>query len=262
MRVFLETVSVALSMFSSLPVPQIPWTERNLRYVLCAFPLVGGLIALLWWSAAVLCFSCGLPALLRAAILCLLPVAVTGGIHLDGYADTCDALASHASPGKMQEILRDPHCGAFAVIRLCTHFVGSFALCGALSPDRTALFCLSLSFVLSRTLSGLAIVSLPSAKSSGLAHSFAAAADKRRVRTVLGVLAAVLCAALCLIGGVAGFAVVLTAGLCAALCARTALHKFGGLSGDLAGWFLQKTELWMLAAVVLVQYAGPLLLRG
>ena len=32
---------------------------------------------------------------------------------------------------------------------------------------------------------------------------------------------------------------------------RVAMHQFGGISGDLAGWFLQKAELWTLAALVL-----------
>ncbi|WP_243427452.1 adenosylcobinamide-GDP ribazoletransferase, partial [Gemmiger formicilis] len=38
------------------------------------------------------------------------------------YADTCDALASYADAAKKQEILKDPHCGAFALIRVCTYF--------------------------------------------------------------------------------------------------------------------------------------------
>ena len=40
---------------------------------------------------------------------------------------------------------------------------------------------------------------------------------------------------------------------------RMARVEFGGLSGDLAGWFVQTAELWMLAALVLTQYGGRLL---
>ena len=43
---FFETVAVAFSMFSALPMPQVDWNERNMRYSLCAFPLVGALIGL------------------------------------------------------------------------------------------------------------------------------------------------------------------------------------------------------------------------
>ena len=127
----LETAAVAFAMFSAVPVPQPVWNEKNMRYALCAFPLVGVVCGLAWWGWAALAARLSFPLLLRAAGLCLAPVLVTGGIHLDGYADTCDALASCAAPEKKQEILKDPHCGAFAVIRLCTYFTAYLGLCAA-----------------------------------------------------------------------------------------------------------------------------------
>ena len=126
-----QTIAVAFAMFSAVPVPQPVWNEKNMRYALCAFPLVGAVCALAWWGWAVASAHFSFPDLLRAAGLCLIPVFVTGGIHLDGYADTCDALASCASPEKKQEILKDPRCGAFALIRLCTYFVAYLGLCAA-----------------------------------------------------------------------------------------------------------------------------------
>ena len=116
----------------------------------------------------------------------LIPVLITGGIHLDGYSDTWDALASHASQKKKQEILKDPHVGSFAVIRLCGYFVMNLTLWTALKTFPWA--AVLLSFCMSRTLSGLAVASFPLAKHTGLAHTFAQAADKKRVRTVLIIL--------------------------------------------------------------------------
>lgn len=85
----------------------------------------------------------GVPDLLRGAVLCLLPAAVTGGIHLDGYCDTVDALASHGTPARRQEILKDPHIGAFGVIRLCGYFLLSFALWTTLAAPVGKELCLS-----------------------------------------------------------------------------------------------------------------------
>ena len=73
--------------------------------------------------------------------------------------------------------------------------------------------------MLERALSGYAIAAFPLAKNTGLAHTFATGADRTAVRRALLVLCAV------------------------------AHKQFGGISGDLAGWFLQKAELWMLAAL-------------
>ena len=123
----LQTIAVAFAMFSALPVPQFGWNEKNMRYAMCAFPLIGLVCGGLWCLCGVL----PLPDMARAAAFCLVPVAVTGGIHLDGYADTSDALSSYGDREKKLEILKDSHCGAFAVIRLCSYFVAYFGLCGS-----------------------------------------------------------------------------------------------------------------------------------
>lgn len=247
--IVLETVAVAFSMFSAIPVPQFTWNERNMRYSLCAFPLVGAVIALSMWGWGRLCILLALPELLRGAGLCLLPVVITGSIHLDGYCDTCDALATHTDIKKKQEILKDPHIGAFSAIWLCVYFVADFALWAAL-PDVSLTVLLGM-FCLSRTLSGLALTLFPLREGSGLARTFAETAQRRHVRAVLLSLSAVLAAILLLSRAWESAAAALLVfwyyrGMC--------MKKFGGLSGDLAGWFLQTSELWMLAALVLKSY--------
>ena len=177
-----QTIAVAFAMFSAVPVPQPVWNQKNMRYALCAFPLVGAVCALAWWGWAVASAHFSFPDLLRAAGLCLIPVFFTGGIHLDGYADTCDALASCASPEKKQEILKDPRCGAFALIRLCTYFIAYLGLCAAVRCTPRDALCMGLGFVLERALSGLAVAWFPLAKSTGLVHTFATAADRLAVR--------------------------------------------------------------------------------
>ena len=252
--IVLETIAVAFSMFSALPMPQFKWNEGNMRWSLCAFPIVGAVIALGMRGWEQLCLLLSLPEVLRGAGLCALPALMTGGIHLDGYADVSDALASRASPERKREILRDPHCGAFAVIRLCVYYVVFFALCCALDPTARALRCLGLGFVLSRALSGLALTALPIAEGSSLARSFADAADKRRVRAILFAVAGLCLAGMALFGGWMVFLAALCVTAAVALrCGRTALRQFGGVSGDLAGWFLVKEEFWLLAALVAVQ---------
>ena len=245
----LETILVAFSMFSAIPLPGVKWNERNMRYALCAFPLIGLACGALWWGWAEACVWLGAPDLLRGAGLCLIPVLVTGGIHLDGYADTCDALASCAPPEKKQEILKDPRCGAFAVIRLCAYFTAHLALCTALIPDRRAIWTMGLAFVLERGLSALAVTRFPLAKSAGLAHTFATAADKRRAGHILLAECALAGAGMIALGGVSGGSMVLAALLMSWRYRVAADREFGGLSGDLAGWFLQRCELGMLGTL-------------
>ncbi len=251
--IFFQTIAVAFAMFSAIPCPQPVWTEKNMRYTLCAFPLIGAVCGLLWWGWVALMGYVGGSALLRAGGLCAIPVLVTGGIHLDGYADTSDALASNGSPEKKREILKDPRCGAFAVIRLCTWFAVYFSLCASVRWDDRALWCMGLAFVLERCLSGFANAAFPLAKNTGLAHAFAAAADKRKVRGALAAASVLLAAGLVAVGGWAGGAMVLAAGWLLWRYYRVALKQFGGTTGDLAGWFLQRAELWMLGALAAAQ---------
>ena len=74
----LETIAVAFAMFSAIPCPQPVWTEKNMRYALCAFPLVGAVCGLLLWGWTALAGWLPLPGVLAAAGQCLLPVLVTG----------------------------------------------------------------------------------------------------------------------------------------------------------------------------------------
>lgn len=252
----LETIAVAFSMFSAIPMPQFEWNEQNMRYALCIFPMIGAVIGGLSWGAWTVSGLLTLPDLLRGAILMLIPVLVTGGIHLDGYSDTCDALASHAPAERKQEILKDPHVGAFAVIHICGYYVLTLALWTSL---KTFLWApILLGYCMSRTLSGLAVASFPLARNTGLAHTFAQAADKRRVRTILITLDVLLLAAMCLCGYPAILMALAAHGVFA-YYAWMSKSQFGGLSGDLAGWFLQMAELWMLLVLVLTQYVEAIL---
>ena len=246
----LQTIAVAFAMFSALPVPQFAWNQKNMRYAMCASRSSG------WSLRAVVPVRRSASAGARkSAGFCLIPVWVTGGIHLDGYADTCDALSSYGDREKKLEILKDPHCGAFAVIRLCSYFAAYLALCACVDFTPRVGLCWTLALVLERALSGLAVASFPMAKNTGLAHTFATAADRTTVRRVLMVLAALLSAALLALGG---WALVLAALLVFARYHVVSDKQFGGITGDLAGWFLQKAELWMLAALCACQWGGLL----
>ena len=109
--------------------------------------------------------------------------------------------------------------------------------------------------MLERALSGLAVASFPLAKDTGLAHTFATAADRVTVRRVLTVLAVLLGGGMLALGG---WALVGTALLVFLRYHVVSKKQFGGITGDLAGWFLQKAELWMLAALAACQWGGLL----
>lgn len=254
--ILLETTIVAFSMFSAIPMPKIEWNARNMKYALVAFPLIGAVIGLALWGISALLSLIQAPPILCGALYCIVPVLITGGIHIDGFADTLDALASHAEPEKKQEILKDPHVGSFAVIRLCCYFILNFAIWSVLPEFRV--LPLLLAFVLSRTLSGFAVASFPLAKNTGLAHTFATSADRKRVSLILAVAAVALSVVLCIFcpGGILITAVIWVIFRYYYSMSR---KQFGGLSGDLAGWFLVRAEEGALIALLIFEYMEVLL---
>ena len=207
----ISTVIVAFSMFSAIPMPQTEWTNKSMRYALCAFPLIGAVIGVLVCLWRFVCLRMEFSEWILAAGICVLPVLVTGGIHLDGFCDTADALASHQDTEKKLQILKDPHMGAFAAIWLGCYFIGQLALAVTAAQMQADLTALAFGYCISRSLSGLAVASFPLAKNSGLAYTFAEYADKKKVRTFLAVLAAVLCVLCCICCGKKGIGVSIAA---------------------------------------------------
>ena len=133
----------AFALYSRIPMPPLDWESGARRYTLYAFPLVGLAVGgglLLWtWLAGAL----GLGQLLWAAGMTAIPLLITGGIHLDGFCDVCDALASHQSRERKLEIMADPHVGAFAVQGCGLLLLLTFGLwCQAERTDGTLWACL------------------------------------------------------------------------------------------------------------------------
>lgn len=250
MKKLLCSLDIAFSMYSAIPMPRVDWDQENMRYIMCWFPLVGGVIGGLVYGWLWLCGVLGVGAVLTAVIAAALPVLISGGIHLDGFCDTADALASHAPMERKLEILKDPHTGAFALIGCVLYLLVSFGLWTEYVFQPRSAAVLALGFVLSRGCSGFSVVTFRCAKNSGLVALFARAADRKRAAAALVVWIVSTAGGMLWISPSAGICCLLGALAVFAWYRYTAYRQFGGVSGDLAGWFLQLCELGMLAAVI------------
>ncbi len=252
----LRALIIAFSMFSRIPMPRTDWSGKNMRWMMAWFPFVGvavGGAILLWnWGSAYLGFG----PLLRGAGLAIVPLLVTGGIHLDGFCDTVDALASHGDREKKQAILKDPHAGAFAAMAVSAYLLGFAALGSELGESGRTVGTFALVFVLSRALSALAVVVFPCAQGGGLVRAFSDGAAKRGTGVLMVLTALLTMAAMVWLGGAAGVAAAAAALAVFAVYRLWLTGEFGGISGDLAGWFVQVCELCALGAMVV---AGKLM---
>ena len=274
--VFLKSIVLSFSMFSKIPMPNVEWNEKNMRYMMCFFPFVGLFISLsvsaVFFAISFFHAEYGLfqaekinSRIMLALFLTLFPIAVTGGIHLDGFMDTSDALGSHAPVDRKLEILKDSHVGSFAVLNLSIYLLSYFVLSFCLSNNFFDSIFLSENlqsffsflpfcsvFFVSRLMSALAVAVFPKAKNSGLARSFSDSASKSFTVVWCLFFLALSFFALVFFFGWKGLSVVLSSLLVFAFYFFMSKKEFGGTTGDLAGWFLQVCELAGLFAFVIV----------
>ncbi len=240
---------LAFSMYSRIPVPKADWSKEKMKYVMCFFPLIGLVVGGLEYGFSWFCRAFGLEGAFCSAGLTLIPLLVTGGIHMDGFLDTSDALSSHQTMEKKLEILKDSHTGAFAIISGGMYLTASFGMWSGISER--AMGVMALSFVFSRGLSGLSAVTFRNARGDGLLATFSTGAEKRITRTALVVYLFVSGGGMVFLFPAAG-AWAVAVGVLTFLYYRYKSYKeFGGITGDLAGWFLELCELVMGIAVVL-----------
>lgn len=246
----LRSIVMAFSLFSRIPMPQVDWSEHNRRFMMAAFPAVGALIGACLWGWWQLSSLLGFGAILRAAGLTLIPLGITGGMHLDGLADVVDARSSYAEPAKRREILKDPHVGAFAVMGVCGYLITYLSLASEVNPRfLVSLICAP---ILSRCLSGYATITFKKASTDGMLAAEGSTSAAAAVRLVLlGVFGLTACI-MVIRDGFVGAGAALAAVVELAWVKRTATREFGGMGGDLAGYYLQMAELLMLACIVIV----------
>ena len=246
----IKSLCIAFSMYSKVPMPQFEWKEEDMKYSLCFLSWVGVLIAVLFVLLNKIAKMAGLGQVSIALLLTALPLIVTGGIHVDGYMDTMDALHSYQEKEKKLEILKDPHIGAFSVIMLLLYVLVYLAF--LLEADsRQEILMIALGFILSRVAGAMSVVAFHPAKENGLLRIFADAASKK---TVMGILVIEGCVCVALMMAVSkgrGICVIASVILWFLYYKKICDQQFGGVSGDTSGYFITICELIVVVVTVL-----------
>lgn len=244
---------ISFSIYSKIPVPQFDWKEEDMRYTLCFFPIVGLVIGLVEWLWYIICQKSGIGTLAFSVIGTAIPIMISGGFHVDGFMDTMDALHSYQPREKKLEILKDPHIGAFSVIMLVLYYL---LYVGAFSEMMTeaSFLCFVTGFVLSRAFSGLGVIYIPSAKKDGMLAYFSKTGQKMIV--TISLLLEIIC---CIAwnyywGKLKGLLVVLTVMLVFLYYVWKSKKEFGGITGDLAGFFVTLCELFVVFIAALQNF--------
>ena len=236
---------IAFLFFSRLPMPRIEKIEAtdNGR-ALVFLPLVGLVIGLLLWLGAFL-LQGYIGSNLLAAILLALWCALTGGLHLDGLADSADAWLAGGDKTQSLEIMKDPRCGSGAIITLiCVLLIKFTALSALLGGQQYWL--LILVPILGRASALLLFLTTPYAREQGLSSDFAEHAP----RTLIGILLIVITTiAVLLVGLQSALLIAVVTALLIYTLRRLMLQRLGGSTGDTSGALIEIIETGILVVL-------------
>ncbi|WP_419848135.1 adenosylcobinamide-GDP ribazoletransferase [Candidatus Poriferisocius sp.] len=205
------------------------------------FPVVGaglgGVLAAIHWGAAELW-----PLVVVGILVVAADLVFTGGLHLDGLADSADGLLPHMDRDRRLAVMSRPDVGAFAVAAVVVVVAVRWAALSAGGIESLALVPI---WAGSRTVAAVVPAIVPYARPGGLAAPFLEGA---RLWLVLWLAPAV--AALVLIEGVsgavaAGVMVVASGGV-----VGLAWRRLGGFTGDVLGAVIMVAETAALLALV------------
>jgi len=114
--------------FTRLPVPKVEFTEEGYRKAVRLMPLVGLLIGAILVLIAFTCDLLTAPMLIRGTVVLTAYIFVTGGLHFDGLADTCDGFFSGRTREQSLEIMKDSRIGVFGTLGIFLSGLFYFAL--------------------------------------------------------------------------------------------------------------------------------------
>ena len=178
---------------------------------------------------------------LTAALLLILPLLLTGGLHADGFMDTADGVFSGRERERKLEIMKDSRVGSFGVVAFVLLMFLQFALLLDMSPPLLVPVFFVMP-IIGRMAMVLAVSCFPYARADGMGKTFADMADRGTVA-----IAAVTTSVLVIpIGLLATLALVLGIVFALLFC-RWMTAILGGVTGDVYGAATVLTETIVLA---------------
>ena len=124
----MKRLILMLQFLTKLPLPfEISATEEDFSKGVIYFPVVGLIVGLLmagvFYGVSLLSNT-----MIAAVFTVAFEVFITGGLHLDGLADTFDGLYSYRDKERMLEIMKDSRVGTNGVLILVISLILKIAL--------------------------------------------------------------------------------------------------------------------------------------
>lgn len=222
------------------------WRDEDFSRSVPYFPLVGLVIGAFLGAVNYGLAIIAVPDFMRAVLLILAEIIITGGLMYDGFMDTSDGVFSARSRERMLEIMKDSHVGSNAVLAIIVLILLKVSAYLAIQPQQLTAALIAMS-VATRTFMVIFIVNFPYARKTGIGHMFTMYAKPvyTVIALVLGIAITAVCGTQYLI--IMALAFVLVFGI-----AKFLQGQLGGLTGDTYGALTEcGNVLYLILAIIL-----------
>jgi adenosylcobinamide-GDP ribazoletransferase len=237
----------ALQFLTVIPVKR-RFSAKQLGRSTAYFPVVGIVIGLILAALNYL-LSLVLPSSVVNALLVVSLVVLSGGLHLDGLADTYDGLAKRGTPDERRRVMHDSRVGGFGVIGIALVLLVKYISLNSLPPSLMT-FSLIIAPVISRWTMVYAIFAYPYGRASGLGKAFKQATGWQEL-VIATIVALALAAGLLKL---AGLAILFVLWLLTMAVASYLKRRFVGLTGDTYGAINEVAESTVFVLLSLLAY--------
>lgn len=249
MKKLWNRINLTLGFFTTLPVKYVEWNEKDNKYMPILIPFVGIIISAIFYG--VLCLLNLLPfsPVLKSIIMIVYFILITGGLHLDGFLDTCDAHFSRRPMERKLEIMKDSNIGAFAAVFFFVLMSVKFGVIYELFSNNVMITMFLPIPVISRLFQSILLLNSPFAKDDGLARMYGSIEKKMQWYYVIYYLIII---AMGYVLNHLGLYLILIgiAGIYLFIYRRFAKKQFGGITGDVIGAYIEIVEVLQLIGVL------------
>jgi adenosylcobinamide-GDP ribazoletransferase len=239
---------LAIQFLTVLPLKIKQFSEKKMAWALVYFPVVGLFLGLILLGLNILLSILGISPVVANIILVIVLIILTGGMHLDGLADTADAFLSGKAKKEMLEIMRDSHIGVMGVLALISIILLKVGLLSSVNvaarPAALLLMC-----ILSRWSVVLVMYLFPYARQEGKAKLFIQGMNLKIF--ILSTITVIICSFL--IWHIQGLIALLIVALCVYTIGKFVSRRIDGVTGDTLGATIEGIEIAVLLTVCIAQ---------
>jgi len=244
----------ALQFLTSRPITlKRELSPEQLGRATAYFPVVGLIIGLILAGLNWLLLLILPPAVVNALLIVAL-VILTGALHLDGLADTCDGIAGHKTAEERRQVMHDSRTGAFGVVGIVLLLLVKYVTLNSIPPVFMTAVLIFMP-VVSRWAMVYAIFAYRYARPSGLGTAFKQATRWPQF-TAATIITLAVSVALMPWFSMAGLLILAGIFIITTAFSFYLKYKFAGLTGDTYGAINEVAEVCVLIIIIVLVRLG------